>query len=651
MIFLSPFYLSFLVLVSVPIILHLFYKRKYQKVHFSSLKFLEMTTTKKRYFSKLKNFLLLTLRCLLIILLSLLLSRPMLKSKVSGFKHKVAETSYVIVFDNSRSMNYREKNTSRKYLAEKQLSNLINSFDSTSRGAVIFAPEYKIIDAKNYSPANIISPSFDMEVALLTAVDYLKKTHLPTRDLYIFTDAQKDGFKKIREKIIPEEINVYFFDFGKKSDENIFISEVKTDETLTRGEPFKIKVEISNYNLKEKNNIFVDLYIERKQIETKMITITPHQKSEIYFDYKFDEVGHYGGHITLSPDALEEDNKYFINFKVKDARHVLCVGEKRDDTFYLKYALSPFYPQRIGHISPTVILPSDVGKTALSLFDVLILSNVKELATSSAFLIRNYVREGKGVIIFAGEELNDSFYNEKMLAEMRIGTLEDKNISPSFLTSLDLKNEFLGKFRNPQDTDFSSIRFSKYYNLFCKSNCNILAKFDYLKPAILEVKVGAGKILFFNTSASPSFSNLCLSSMFVPLLHSAVHYLSGKSSLFYRYNPGDKISLLKDQIIKKEGDKVSYGGIYTFSSAGNYQIIKKEILEEIVSLNYPREESNLSRIDKKELVSILGKNLKYFPALSVNLDKMERVGKRDVGELLIYIVFAIILFEMLVLLI
>lgn len=627
MIFLNPFYLSFLVLVSVPIILHLFYKRKYQKVDFSSLKFLEMTTTKKRYFSKLKNFLLLILRCLLIILLSLLLSRPMLKSKVSGTKYKVAETSYVIVLDNSRSMNYQEKNTPRKYLAEKQLISLINSFDSTCEGVVIFAPEYKIIDAKNYSPTNIISPSFDMEAALLTAIDHLKKAHQPTKDLYIFTDAQKDGFKKIGKKIIPADINVYFFDFGKKSDKNIFISEVKTDETLTRGETFKIKVEISNYNLKEKNNVFVGLYIENQQIETKMITLTPHQKSEVHFDYKFAEVGHYAGHITLSPDTLEEDNKYFINFKVRDALHVLCVGEKRDDTFYLKYALSPFYPQRIGHISPTVIFSSEVGKANLSLFDVLILSNVKELDASSTTEIRNYVRGGKGVIIFTGEDLHSSFYNENFLKEVWLGTPENKNISPSFLTSLDLKNEFLRKFRNPQETDFSSIRFSKYYNLFCKSNCSVLAKFDYRQPAILEIKAGAGKIIFFNTTATPSFSNLCLSSMFVPLLHSAVRYLSKKSSSFYHHPT------------------------YTFSHPGNFKIIKKEILEEILSLNYPREESNLSRIEKKELTSILGKNLKYFPALSANLDKMERVGKRDLGELLIYIVFAILLFEILVLLI
>ena len=80
MTFLNPILLGALAAVSVPILIHLLNRRKFQKVVWAAMRFLKISVEQNQRRMKVEDRILLALRCLLLALLALALARPALLS-------------------------------------------------------------------------------------------------------------------------------------------------------------------------------------------------------------------------------------------------------------------------------------------------------------------------------------------------------------------------------------------------------------------------------------------------------------------------------------------------------------------------------------------------------------------------------------------
>src|SRR5215207_345466 len=78
MAFLSPILLSFLALASVPVIIHLLNRRRFQLVEWAPMKYLKLTIKTNRRRLRIEQLLLLALRTALIVVLILAVARPVL---------------------------------------------------------------------------------------------------------------------------------------------------------------------------------------------------------------------------------------------------------------------------------------------------------------------------------------------------------------------------------------------------------------------------------------------------------------------------------------------------------------------------------------------------------------------------------------------
>ncbi|MBR9976556.1 MAG: BatA domain-containing protein, partial [Bacteroidetes bacterium] len=103
MTFLNPLYLIALVAAAIPIILHLLNLRKTRVIEFSTLTFLKELQRSKIRKLKIRQWLLLALRTLIIVFLVLAFTRPALRSGFGFLPGTTAKSSVVIVLDNSFS--------------------------------------------------------------------------------------------------------------------------------------------------------------------------------------------------------------------------------------------------------------------------------------------------------------------------------------------------------------------------------------------------------------------------------------------------------------------------------------------------------------------------------------------------------------------
>ena len=104
--FKNPEILYFLFLLVIPILIHLFQLRKFKTEYFTNVRFLKELSIQTRKSAKLKKYLLLASRLLLLTFLIFAFAQPFFKSKNS----KTDAKELYIVLDNSFSMQASGKN-------------------------------------------------------------------------------------------------------------------------------------------------------------------------------------------------------------------------------------------------------------------------------------------------------------------------------------------------------------------------------------------------------------------------------------------------------------------------------------------------------------------------------------------------------------
>ena len=82
-------------------------------------------------------------------------------------------------------------------------------------------------------------------------------------------------------------------------------------------------------------------------------------------------------------------------------------------------------------------------------------------------------------------------------------------------------------FRAPRSGDFSSIPVYGYRNLTAVMGAQVLARFDAGTPAVIERRVGRGRVLLWGSTLDVSWSDLPTKPVFLPFIHQAVRYLGG----------------------------------------------------------------------------------------------------------------------------
>ena len=128
--FLFPAFLWALLALSIPIIIHLFYFRRFKKVYFTNVKYLKEIKEETSNRNKLKNLLILISRCLAVACLVFAFAQPFIP-KGTGIKSGL---NYVSVFvDNSFSMSANKSEIPLIDIAKDKARSVVSSYGDEDR--------------------------------------------------------------------------------------------------------------------------------------------------------------------------------------------------------------------------------------------------------------------------------------------------------------------------------------------------------------------------------------------------------------------------------------------------------------------------------------------------------------------------------------
>ena len=104
---------------------------------------------------------------------------------------------------------------------------------------------------------------------------------------------------------------------------------------------------------------------------------------------------------------------------------------------------------------------------------------------------------GGGVVVVPGNNRSETWPAEwRALLPATMGLTVDRTADAGgTLSSVDYAHPIFELFNAPRSGDFSTARFYRYRALAAQPNANVVARFDDGSPALVERRVGEGKLL------------------------------------------------------------------------------------------------------------------------------------------------------------
>ncbi|PIU83369.1 MAG: hypothetical protein COS68_04385 [Elusimicrobia bacterium CG06_land_8_20_14_3_00_38_11] len=593
MTFLNSVFLWGLTAVSIPLIIHLLSQKKPRIVYFSDLRFLELAASRSVKKFKIRQYLLLLIRCLLIIIITLIFARPVMHYILSS---KNTETIFLI--DNSYSMEYYKDGKMRIEDAKNVVKQTLDLLNPQEKIAVFSFSDIVIPVVKNptadkklilteLEKIKLDSKKTDVINAVNEVVKYFQNDNTEKR-IIIVTDFAKNGWLW-KKDIITQNYKIICVDVGDNKPENFAVSNVETFGN-------KITAVVSNYS-DDKKSVSMELSIDGKKHQSAFFEIYPHKSSEWSFDVKNIKNGIHKCFIEIEPDKLSADNKYFFAFNYREKPNVLLIdghpqfSDFKGETFFLKTALASYCDVKVINFSQFESKDS-------SNYSVLFFCNVSDFNKNDVLMLKNFILNGKYLVFFLGDNISKEKYNIKMSfllpceisSILNYGKLSNHNLpeSQEMLTNENIKKRFL---------------------LIPEQNAETLLKFSDDTPFLVK---GKNNVFVFAISSNLSYSDIPIRPVFPIIIKYLFSYFLENDALIKSANIGDIYQKTAGEIIPEivspDGKIVKNQNELLFEKGGIYEIKNHKMEFVNVNPDVKSGESDLAKIDTAEIKKSFDKN-------------------------------------------
>ena len=546
MVFLAPLLLFGLLAALIPIAIHLIRRERPPKVVFGSIRFLKNTPKKLILFQQLQQWVLLLLRALLISLLVFAFARPLLNQSLAKLLDADPQSA-VLVIDSTLSMRYRGVFAAAIAAANDFMDNL-GPGDEVA--IVVLGERATVLTDFTDEPAalrraldSLTEPSFgasSIRSGLALADEMLAAATFENRSITLLSDFQATGADGLEGswKLAP---GVAFtpIDVGVEETQNLTVVDVRVPAALIDGiqaDPVLARIRSSGSLPIERAQ--VSLLIDGEVTERAAVELLDVSEKVVEFAYILEGSGERAIEVRVQGDDFIEDNSRYAAVTIEPKVDVLVVnGEASSDWFddeahWFELAsgsgvASPF--------SVTSTVPNRLMPELIQSVEVVVLLNVSDLGLQQSRVLADFVRAGGGLLVAPGDQTSaagstlDSILPGRLVGSQRL-RIGDYRIIADF----DRRHPLFAKL----PVEWSS-RFQRVWTLEAKEGAATLMRFDDASPALLDAKVGAGRVLLTAMPLDSEWGDFPLQPLYLPFVHESLNYLAARPSEPASYIIGD----------------------------------------------------------------------------------------------------------------
>ena len=532
MAFLNPFFLFGLLATGIPLVIHLWNRRRVVTIDFSSLIFITAAHRENARRFQLRQFLILLLRMAIIALIALALARPFLTLGLPVASVR-AKTDVIIVLDHSYSMAYQDVNGIRFDKAKILATDIIETLRHGDRAALILMSDIpkpvfrhltpdleSVTEAINdteisYRTTNV-QPSLELAHEILTESEQLNK------EIYLISDFGQNGWENWNRLPNRSGARISLIPVVEGEAHNISIKEIRPSHQLIGVDlPFQLNVTTVNHSVAPSNQNILTLFIGGEKQKIMSLSAAANESLNTALTYNFSTPGTHIGYLILTDDRLNIDNHRYFALNVLGEVRVLCVGEQ---TEYLTLALNPHvYRGQLetdengsnrhddlliadsrlmtanAMILPTQCTPDEFETFPLEDYDVIVLADVRTLSLRMRAQLQEFIRRGKSIIVFVSSHSDRTSYNQSQNVWLPAQLGNPLTwVPPQRVQAYEETHPIFDIFPSEGFSMQYAPQFYSGITLQPASGSNVIARFGDDTPFLVERSQGTSAVLLYN---------------------------------------------------------------------------------------------------------------------------------------------------------
>jgi len=374
---------------------------------------------------------------------------------------------------------------------------------------------------------------------------------------------------------------------------------VALDQNITTNSLAAFSATITNFGDDDLRGVTGSFLLDGKVAEKRTVDVGARGRATVELSRPFRDPGFHTVSFRLESDNLPVDDERFLAFEVRDSIDVLLVDGAWDfdpferPTGVIGMMLNPlsimddgsgesgFGPAREGEAdgeatrptAGTVFNPTTIdfkllnaGREDPGRFDCVILADVEGISEGAADVLFDFVSSGGRLVFFMGDRVDLHAWNlrlhdnpDRRLLPARLermeGSRSDQGRSSFYkLTARSFDHPVLRVFDDPRLKVLLEVPVFRFVVTGLEENGDdgadkprVVASFaDTLGntfPAVVEQRIGRGRVMLFTTSADASWSMIAESpKTYLPLLHETVYYLATRDPGIYNLSVGEAIT-------------------------------------------------------------------------------------------------------------
>lgn len=633
MLFKNPEILYFLFLLVIPILVHLFQLRRFQKQYFTNVRFLKELNMQTRKSSRIKKWLLLTTRLLLLASIIIAFAQPFFKASDTNN----SGNEMIIMLDNSFSMQAKG---SKGELLKRAVQDMLENTPENQRFSLLTNNNaYWDTDVKSIQKELQNLTYTDMPFRpdfLLTKAE--AKSPRTGKDIIAITDAVNLDSKDISK--LDADKPVYFVVPEAQNKNNVAVDSVYIAQTLDNF--YEIEVILQAYG-KFDTEVPIALYDGKNLVAKTVVKFDEAKKTSKFTLPKKD----FHGYVSVSDNSLAYDNNFYFSISKPQKANVTAIGDAVKNNF-----LSRIYTDDDFNLTSVELRSLDYN--SLEKQDAIILNELSDIPQALATTLKDIYAKGGNIVIIPSAESNIQSLNA-FIANFGNTVFSNPNKTKKQVIKIAFSHPL---YQTVFEKTTNNFQYPTVNSGFVVSGTALpVLSYDDQSPFLASLTNGIGNMYVFSAAVNKTNSNFQNSPLIVPTFYNMAQNSNrtGINAITIGTNQTllADVLLSKDEVVTVRNENsdfipmqqiVSSKVKLSFSDypelAGNYAVYKNDENIKNISFNHARTESNLNLNNK----SILDD---YTKTTSVGTVYSDIQSVRTASELWKWFVAATLLFLLL----
>lgn len=413
MAFLHPSFLWALAALAIPVIIHLFQLRRFKRIEFPNVRFLEEVVQQTRSRRKVRHWLVLLARMLALACLVIAFAQPYARNEAGAAI--AGDRAVSLYLDDSWSMDGLNSGGRLLDQARADAQTAIMGHGATDRFQVLtnrFEGRQQLLSGRDEALAAAGQVEAGPFARPLSQVmqrqrEALHHSNAPAKRAFLFTDLQRvttdveawTNDSTVQTVIVPLEA---------ANADNLAIDSVWFAHPVRRpGQLEHLHVRLRNHGGLALHNVPLKLTIDGRQRAMANLSLAPGAQVDTVLNFINDATGHHRGEVSIEDRPITFDNSFHIAYRTAEKLRVMLVsgndaGSDRDiAAVFADDSVHAFTSQHYRQIDLALLAQQDL----------VVLNALPEVPSGLAAALKSFVEGGGSAALFPATEVDAASYS------------------------------------------------------------------------------------------------------------------------------------------------------------------------------------------------------------------------------------------------